>query len=285
MSSLYKFIRKADDVRFLLKGRIKFTPIPELNDPSELVPSIIPDEVEESLSLLRKKGYNEDDMTNLRYQGALLQRLAPEFQAVSVPPTQERANKLVRSSFYDNFTLLATLLENTTQKIASEVGLFCLTKRNDALPMWAHYAEGAKGLVVEFCNLQEIFCGDDTGVLSKPIAVRYTQNRLGVTFDPRSHDSIFFEKLEDWGYEKEVRVVMPLKDCRREANGTNELYLFDIPQRHISRIILGWRMSCTEVSQVIKHVESINPNVKVFQGTISKGRFACGECLYPKGWN
>ena len=256
MDLLHKFIRKPEDVSFLLRGRIKFTPIPELNDPSELFPAIIPDEVKKSLILLRKRGYTEEDMVHLQHQGALLQRLAPEFQAVSVPATKEEANMLIRASFYDNFTLLSELLQDTTQKIASEVGLFCLTKRNDALPMWAHYADGAKGLVVEFCDLHEVFCGDDTGVLFKPIAVRYTQNRLGVTFDPRSHDSIFFEKVEDWSYEKEIRVVCPLKDCRREANGTNELYLFDIPQQHISRIILGWRMLRTEAAQVISVVDN-----------------------------
>ena len=124
MDSLHKFIRKPEDVSFLLRGRIKFTPIPELNDPSELFPAIIPDEVKKSLILLRKRGYTEEDMVHLQHQGALLQRLAPEFQAVSVPATKEEANKLICASFYDNFTLLSELLQDTTQKIASEVGLF-----------------------------------------------------------------------------------------------------------------------------------------------------------------
>ena len=80
MSALYKFIASSDAVRFLLNGVVKFTPISELNDPSELVPSVDMQAVRDSLERLRVEGYSDDDMMHLRQQGHLLQTLAPKFQ-------------------------------------------------------------------------------------------------------------------------------------------------------------------------------------------------------------
>lgn len=71
-SKLYKFVPEPKVVSFLLRGIVKFTPIHELNDPSELVPSLNIDAVRESLGQLRQRGYTDDDLIHLRRQGALL---------------------------------------------------------------------------------------------------------------------------------------------------------------------------------------------------------------------
>src|SRR4051812_12574711 len=100
MASYFKFIADPKNVEFLLKGVVKFTPIKELNDPSELIPNVIFDEVRASLERLRRDGYTEDDLINLRKQQNLFQRLAPQYQAIGVPETKERATDLIRSPFY-----------------------------------------------------------------------------------------------------------------------------------------------------------------------------------------
>src|SRR5262245_46622990 len=283
MPALYKFIGKPDDVRFLLQGCVKFTPIPELNDPSELLSNVVPQDVRASLARLRRDGYSDEDMVHLRHQEKLLQRLAPRFQAIQVPKTKEAATTTIRSAFYDNLPVLQRRLEETAAQMASNVGIFCLTitKRNDSLPMWAHYAHNATGLVVEFQALCDIFRGDDTGILYRPISVRYEREHLGVTFDPRTHESLFFAKFQDWSYEQEVRVVLPRADCRRAMNGTRQLHLFDIASRHIARIILGWRMTASDVDNVTGLVRSMNPNVEVIQARIEKGQARPGDRLYP----
>jgi hypothetical protein len=281
MPALYKFLGNPDDARFLLKGNVKFTPISELNDPSELLPNVIPDDVTESLERLRKIGYSDADMFHLRCQGKLLQRLAPGFQAINVPTTRKEATATIRSAFYNNLPLLERLLEETAEEISSKVGIFCLTKRNDSLPMWAHYAANASGLIVEFRDLCQVFRGDDTGVLFKPIRVRYERQHLGVTFDPSTHESLFFAKFEDWSYEQEVRVVAPLADCDEVVDGTRRLYLFGIAPRHVARLILGWRASRIAIDNVISLVQSINPDVEVIQARIEKGLVRCGDRLYP----
>jgi hypothetical protein len=272
MPPLYKFISDPAAVEFILQGIAKFTPIPELNDPSELLPNLIPEEVQRSLARLREHGYSDEDMAYLRKEENLLQRLAPSFRAVDVPVTKELATALLRSPFYDSDLMLNQLLNGAAREMSSKVGLFCLTRRYNSLPMWAHYAANAKSLVVEFQNLEDVFRGDDTGVLYEPIAVRYERERLGVTFDPRSHESIFFSKFQDWSYEQEVRVVLPLADCRQQRSGDNLLYLFDIPRTCITRVILGWNMAPAVAEKVRSFARDLNSNVNVLQAYFFLGR-------------
>jgi hypothetical protein len=281
MTALYKFIGNVEDARFLLKGCVKFTPIPELNDPSELMASVTPDDVRRSLERLRKDGYTDGDMIHLRRQGKVLERLAKRFQAIGVPDTPDQANAIIASPFYDNIPRLETLLRETAQEISSRVGLFCLTRRYDSLPMWAHYAANATGVVFEFRDLEDVFPGDDTGVLHSPISVRYERERLGVTFEPQSHDSLFFAKFDDWGYEQEVRVVVPLVDCRAVAASDRTLHLFDIPPRNIARVVLGWRAPPDSARRLVELVQENNPDVEVRQAEIEGGRVRIGALLHP----
>ena len=135
-------------------------------------------------------------MAHLHRQGHVLRRLAPRFQAIEVPRSKEEATRVIRSPFYDSIDVLERLLNDTAREIASKVGILSLSYRPDSLPMWAHYARNATGLLIEFAGLEEVFKGDDTGVLGIPVDVRYDQEHLGVTFDPASHDSLFFGNSE-----------------------------------------------------------------------------------------
>lgn len=272
MTPLYKFIADPNAVPFILRGLIKFTPPAELNDPSELTPNVNKEEVIRSLERLRRDGYTEQDMVNLHCQEHLFQRLAPQFQAVEVPETPEEATLLVRSSFYDQISWLERRLSQMAHEVSSKVGVFCVSERYDSLPMWAHYAGNATGLVVEFAGLEEIFMGDNTGVLSEPIRVRYDRDRISVTFDTQSHYSLFFSKFPDWRYEQEIRIVLPLSDCRKETIGERSLYIREIPQACISRLILGWKMPDRVRQDIRLHIEQYNPQVDVVDASIVQGR-------------
>src|SRR5260370_26193696 len=243
MPALYKFVADPEVAQFFLRGEVKFTPIPELNDPSELTPSMSPDEVGASLARLRRNGYTDEDMVQLRRQESLLRTLAPQRQARPVPGRREEATAIIRSPLYDSYLVLERLLGETAREMSSKVGLFCLSQRFDSLPLWAHYARNASGMVVEFRNLDQVFLGDDTGVMREVVPVRYERERYGVTFDPRSHESLFFAKFQDWRYEQEVRVVMPLSECREYPSGGKVLYFYDVPSTCIARFILGCNMT------------------------------------------
>jgi hypothetical protein len=268
----YKFVSNSHAVPYLLKGSIKFTPIKELNDPSELTSNFILSDVLDSLSRLRRDGYSEEDLFHLKQQGKLLARLSPGSLAVHVPPTREQANWLIRSSFYDQTHTLERLLERTANEMSQKVGLFCVSKRFDSLPMWAHYSANAAGLVVEFRGLNEVFQGDQTGILNQLVTVRYNRKSTGVTFDPRSHESLFFEKFDDWDYEQEVRIVRPLDDCKALDSEGTRLYLHEIPKECISRLILGWRMEPGEAANIREQARSCSHPVAVVEAGFKRGQ-------------
>ena len=161
--------------------------------------------------------------------------------------------------------------------IASRVGIFCLSKRFDSLPMWAHYANNAAGLAIEFADLDSSFEGDATGVLREPREVVYESEIEGVTFDPRSHESLFFSKYSDWSYEQEVRVVLPLSECRVMATGSSSLYLFDVPRTCVRRVILGWNVQPTMANAVRAAVAVANPRVAVVHAQFRRGRVTLAE--------
>ncbi len=278
-SNLYKFIGRPADVEFLLRGFLKFTPIPELNDPSELLPNVIREEVKTSLERLKRTGYTEEDMVHLRQQGEVLRLLAPGYY-VGVPGTRRQASDLISRAGDEHLPFIEVFLDGVAREVSSNVGLFCLTKRRDSLPMWAHYAANASGLVVEFRDLHEVFCGDSTGILRKPIPVRYEREQFSVTYEPRSHESLFLAKFQDWGYEQEVRIVLPLADCRQSMHGGRLLYSFDVSPKHIARVILGWRMDVSTVDAVVELVRSINPETEVIKAYIGRGTVRDGETIY-----
>lgn len=268
MAQFFKYINdNSDALRSLLDGHVKFTPIPELNDPSELVPKCNPCEIHASLERLRKDGHSDDDMKYLCQQGRLLQRLASPPSAFNIPKSKEEADAMIRSPRYNRTQSLVEYLRKIVDDMSSQIGLLCLSSRRNSLPMWAHYAGNATGLIVEFADLESTFQGDETGILSKPIPVKYDKDvTKGVTFKPKSHETLFFFKFPDWAYEHEIRVVLPLADCQRhEAENGKTQFLFQLPDTCVKHVILGWNMAPEREERVTTLVSRLNPRVQVFR--------------------
>jgi hypothetical protein len=219
MTRLFKFVASGSAVLNMARGLFKFTPIDELNDPSELTPVMDRASVRSSLELLRRNGLTEDQFTWLVHQGALLDLLAPDEKVLSIPRTRDDANRMLSISAYDNLDYMERKLFSSIKSIRGKVGIFSVSERYDSLPMWAHYADQAKGFVVVLEGLDNYFTGDETGSLNMPKPVVYTERFLGMTFDPSTQDRLFFSKLSDWSYEREWRIVTALNVCRRSSDG------------------------------------------------------------------
>ena len=278
---LYKFIGNPDDVQFIMAGSLKFARISQMNDPNELFPRFSIDDVQQSLNKLRRSGYSDDDIKFLRMQGALLQRIAPEFLRVRLPETKAEANKLIRSSFYDDMETLRRLLTETAETISRQVGILCMTYRFDCIPMWAYYANNASGLVVEFSELEEVFTGDNTGIFSKIIPVEYKKNLPTITFDPHTYRDMFFSKFEDWNHEREVRVILPLEACDRLGEEPCAIHIFNVPRLHIRRILCGWRIEPEAHERVVDYARSTNPQVEIWNTRISDGKVERHDQIFP----
>ncbi len=242
-NSFYKFCSSIAYLPEILSGKLKFTPPADLNDPSEMMPRFDFDEVNTSLTDLRARGHTELELKNLHKQAALMSSLCPELQALPAPRTQAEADEYIALGIFDDIDLVYSMLSTMTKRISERIGMCCLTKKKSSLPMWSHYANRAKGYLVEYQNLDTSFKGDATGLLNIIRKVEYSREISGVTFYPDSYDRIFFTKFCDWQYEQEYRVVCRLRDCDKTSSNGTLIYAKQIPVEKISSVTLGWMMS------------------------------------------
>ena len=280
-NALYKFIRDPHHAEYLLSGSLKFTPVSELNDPTELIPQFVGHDVQESLAELRRSGYSDDDFCHLWRQGKLLEKISQEDQNPNIPRSIDEANQVLQSRLFDDMGYLKYRLTETVETLRSRIGIFCMTSRIDSLPMWAHYADNARGLIVEFGGLEEIFCGDDTGILNTPLHVVYRQDLTSITFDPRSHEYMFYSKYSDWSYEREIRIALPLCKCTKCIHDDCTVHTHKIPLCHVRRIYCGWNIEREMLENVISYTRSTNPSVEVWTTNISRGQVERGERVFP----
>ena len=135
--------------------------------------------------------------------------------------------------------------------------------------MWAHYARLARGYVVAFDDLADLFAEDCTGSLNVAKPVKYEERFSGMTFDPSTQDALFFCKLADWSYEKEWRVVSALSACgERRADG---LYLRRFPELRIASVILGWNAPMEETERLRSDLEVLVPHCSVAAAKLADG--------------
>jgi hypothetical protein len=72
---LFKFVRSAHAVLNMANGSLKFTPLDEINDPSELTPVMDRTAIRKSLEVLRIDGLTADQYPCLLCQDAILRLL------------------------------------------------------------------------------------------------------------------------------------------------------------------------------------------------------------------
>lgn len=267
---LFKFVSSTHAVLNMAKGSLKFTPLDELNDPSELTPVMDRAAVRKSLEALRTTGLTKEQYKWLRCQDAVLSLLAPQEKVLNAPRTLGEANRMLSIATYDNLDYMERKLFATVELIRARVGILSLSERYDSLPMWAHYADQAKGFVVVFEGMDKVFGGDETGSLNAAKRVDYAEEFIGMTFDPSTQDRLFFSKLQDWSYEREWRIVTALAGCRRSPDG--KLYLRDTKPSPMTGVICGWRVSEKDRLLLTEDLKRVNPNITVIAATFVRGK-------------
>lgn len=276
---LYKFVASSSAVTNMARGSMKFTPIVQLNDPTEMIPVIDRTAVRDSLVRLRQAGLSQHQFEWLVRQEATLDLLAPREKVLRAPRSLEEANRMLTLSAYDNLEYMQRKLFATVESIRAKVGILSLTERYDSLPMWAHYADQAKGFVVRLEKLDAAFPGDATGSLNVPKPVSYAATFSGMTFDPATQDRLFFSKLADWSYEREWRIVMPLSQCRHVMPA--DLRLHDIAASHVTAVICGWRVSANDVASLRDDLARIGLPAAVIQARLDGARVVLDERPQP----
>jgi len=141
-------------------------------------------------------------------------------------------------------------LRQDIQNDVDKVGLLSLTEKRDDLLMWSHYANGHRGLCLEFAtSIYEVFFGR-----AQPVV--YSDERP--IFDPREPETKQVEKVvltksKHWTYELEWRIV-------EHQNGEG---LYEFPAEMLTRVLFGCWTSDKDKSKVKRwiHEGSLKPAI------------------------
>lgn len=264
-SVLFKYINSIEHAAAIASGSLKFTAIPELNDPVEMLPSWNDQAFHVSLDHVRKSGCTDRELELWLEQEALMERLAPQHMRVRAPKSSCEAQEMAQWPIYDDAPLMRTRLNAFVAELRRRIGVLSLTTRFDSLPMWAHYAANASGCLVAYKNIDVGLPKDAVAPLFRTLQVDYGTSE-GVTFYPDSYRSIFLRKLPDWQYENEWRVIADLQSCAclaYPADGRRLGTLVEIDARHVAGFFAGWRMTNGDFTELHDSVRRANPAASV----------------------
>lgn len=158
-------------------------------------------------------------------------------------------------------------------------GMLSLTNIPDSFEMWALYADGHRGFVVEFAeSFNERPCMHGAGDIYPVEKVEYVDDYVidpdnlydGETLNYEALiKSVFLRKTKRWGHEREFRIVRPLTDCAQYKSTAgyktsyrdNGVYLFDLDPECIASIIFGIHMSSKDKRYVYDRVSGTGINL------------------------
>ncbi|WP_445358534.1 DUF2971 domain-containing protein [Microbulbifer sp. ANSA005] len=142
-----------------------------------------------------------------------------------------------------------------------DIGILCLTARNDNLLMWSHYANEHQGIVLEF-DMEHKFFKQDIPMSrknsslcrhkGKPWKVQYRTDRHESASTMESAYDRFFVKSTDWRYEEEYRMILDFngdhnipiavtRNVEKDPNDRKSIFLFPLPVEAIKGVYLGCR--------------------------------------------
>jgi len=147
--------------------------------------------------------------------------------------------------------------EKFRQALGQSLGIFCLTEDPANPLMWSHYASQHFGVVVEFDENhpwfnQKIAPTDDIRHL---VQVSYVQNPRPRTWRQVNGADMLYAKHALWAYEREWRIIRPLKDGIEVSPGK---FCFDVPAGVVRSIVLGCRTTAV-LEQDIRASVAANP--------------------------
>ncbi|MEW6438807.1 MAG: DUF2971 domain-containing protein [Pseudomonadota bacterium] len=210
---LYKYVDIAG-LKRILQGDVRFTQPSAFNDPFELLPEIVvPNDADEQ-------------QLNVSFDVVAQRRHQPPGTLSEVPKGCQASDAMSR---------------DIVQQLNGLIGILCLSRIDDSLLMWSHYADQYAGVVVEFDGSHEFFHGQ--------IDVEYRPMRpmRDVAAYRSARDPIpvaeLCAKSEQWSYEQEVRIIRCLADCEKRQTDPRgfPVYTQRLPLECIKSVTLGER--------------------------------------------
>ena len=237
--SLYKYVT-FEGLKRILNGSIRFTQPGAFNDPFEMVPELhVPKE------FARRE-------LNIRFS--------------LMAPRRERSVGALDDDFASDYCSdqnSRRILDSLNQSI----GILCLSRNSSSLVMWSHYSDGYSGAVVKFDETHDFFSGH--------FEMKYSERRpkMDISFYTDGDEPIPIAELcvkaKEWEYEKEVRVVRDLADCKCVGTAKHfPVCVMDVPSDCIEAVILGERMPVGHQREIWNTVKDMS-DVSLYLAAVS----------------
>jgi hypothetical protein len=249
---LFKYV-EPQRVDILENGKIAFTPPGRFKDPFEFRPELAGRTVRALLKDTIRQHENE---------------LITGADGMSARQLKRARKTLLRTANHEG--VLEKTKDSFTRTIAtradSDFGVLCLSSvENDNL-MWYHYADGHRGFVIEFDSEQPEF-----RKVGKPWKIEYVVSQP--VYDHRVGNLDFFRfKPKYLEFEKEFRIIRPLKECTVMKDvGRNPLYFWPLPLICVKAVYLGHRLGHEFRDRLMKALTGTD--VKIFETVIARENY------------
>jgi len=233
-SILYKYCSVKTALLILGNNSVKFSTCKEFNDPFDCAIAI------------------DGNNTYQEWRDYLIQ------QGASSVDAEILASKITS----DPIQAERTIVEGHKRAI-DEMGIFCMTTKNDNILMWSHYADFHKGVCLEFDISKDL----KTFLLPRKVVysndypkLNYIQSYL--KNELKMHLALW-HKSKDWEYEDEFRAIKP-----------NKSGLIQFQKSSLTGIIFGCKCGEEKRKEIAKMVrEKLFPNVKLKEASMSRAQY------------
>ncbi len=174
-----------------------------------------------------------------------------------------------------NAEFIERIFQKWQREVLDESGILCMTENRGDILMWSHYAEGHKGVCLEFeCQIG--------GTI--PLPVIYAEEIPPLNFaktfastEARSDGEreallefgklIFLTKAMNWKYEREWRYIDFALD------GVRRVGLHNFPSRFLTGLILGCQIDGSERVELLELARNRSAPLSVYQAVKKPSQF------------
>lgn len=262
---LFKYL-PVDRVDVLEKLEIRFSPLLSLNDPFESQPLIdIKNKIDE---VLQQQLENLDEI----WDKTTIEEKTPENRKL----LEEKRYEVIANA--ENITNPFSLGRKLIDFLNDRFGVLCLSRTEDSLLMWSHYADQGRGLVIGFDDQHDFFKQPTlSGRLTKPMPVIYTNKRSKVIPNEEKYfEKLFCEKPRDWAYEEEerlFRLYLNKKDGIGKDIYGMEIILSYLPKDAIKAVFIGYNSTEETKKKIFAAIKQHNITCSLFQSRVSLNEY------------
>lgn len=185
--------------------------------------------------------------------------------------TRQQVRELRRQEGVPLEKLAESVIETSRRDLRNGARILCLSSNCTDPLQWSHYANGHQGLCIHFKSDEGTWAGGARGV-----AYRKGRSAIRIPLSTQSEwrmvDLMALTKAHFWRYEREYRVIAPLRRPDHCITLRDNFYHF--APSDITGVTVGLRMSADDRRELARVLQQRRQAVEAFECIEDHARFA-----------